>query len=101
MKINEKSFGSQVYNSLMNLFTTSPSPSNDGLETEVVKLPSAEWVAQAFHDAFCPIEEVGESFMTWKTRHPGKTLFEVESERHKNIDNQNPSARLKSAVPCA
>jgi hypothetical protein len=77
---------------MKSLFTMFRSPSNDGLETGLEKLPSAEWFVQAFHDVLCPIEEIGEDFMTWKTRHPGKTLFEVQRERHKNIDNQNPSA---------
>lgn len=45
-----------------------------------IDLPSAEWFVQAFHDAFCPIEEVGLPFETWKNRHPNKTVFEVRKD---------------------
>lgn len=38
-------------------------------------IPSAEWFAQAFHDVYCHIEDVGKDFRTAREREPFKSLL--------------------------
>lgn len=39
------------------------------------ELPSAEWFAQAFHDIYCFIGDVGKDFRTAREREPFKSLL--------------------------